>query len=114
VKVIQMTKHGDPEVLHFVELPDPKPGPGEVLLKVDAAALDFSGLMRRCGDVYPVPTPLPFAPGAEVASTVATPGDGVDPGSARPAAHPLPLADAGEARRLLEAAAIAGKVVLKP
>ena len=77
-----MTKHGDPEVLHFVELPDPKPGPGEVLLKVDAAALDFSGLMRRCGDVYPVPTPLPFAPRAEVASTVATPGDGVDPGSA--------------------------------
>jgi NADPH:quinone reductase-like Zn-dependent oxidoreductase len=114
VRVIQMTKHGGPEVLHFVEVPDPKPGPGEVLLKVDAAAADFSGLMRRCGDVYPVPTPLPFVPRAEVASTVAHPGDGVDPGSARPAAHPLLLADAGEARRLMEAAAIAGKVVLKP
>ena len=37
-----MTKHGGPEVLHFVEVPDPKPGPGEVLLKVDAAAADFS------------------------------------------------------------------------
>ena len=68
-----MTKHGGPEVLHFVELPVPKPGPGEVLLKVDAAAADFSGLMRRCGDVYPVPTPLPFVPRAEAASTVATP-----------------------------------------
>jgi hypothetical protein len=84
VKVIQMTKHGGPEVLHFVELADPKPGLGEVLLKVDAAAV------------------------------VATPGDGVDPGSARPAANPLPLADAGEARRLMEAAAIAGNVVMKP
>src|SRR5258707_13230861 len=68
-----MTKHGGPEVLHFAELPDPKPGPGEVLLKVDAAAVDFSGLMRRCGDVYPVPTPLPFVPRAEVVSTVAPP-----------------------------------------
>ena len=109
-----MTKHGGPEVLHFVEVPDPKPGPGEVLLKVDAAAADLSGLMRRCGDVYPVPTPLPFVPWAEVASTLATPGDGVDPGSARPAAHPLLLADVGEARRLMEAAAIAGNVVVKP
>ena len=78
MRVIQMTKHGGPEVLHFVEVPDPKPGPGEVLLKVDAAAADFSGLMRRCGDVYPVPTPVPFVPGAEVAGTVTAVGEGVD------------------------------------
>ena len=38
VKAIQMTKHGSPEVLHFLELPDPKSGPGEVLLKVEAIA----------------------------------------------------------------------------
>src|SRR5882757_5467832 len=73
-----MTAQGGPEVLHFVELPDPQPGPGEVLLKVDAAAVNFSDLMRRRGDVYPVQTPLPFVPGAEVAGTVAALGDGVD------------------------------------
>jgi NADPH2:quinone reductase len=78
VKAIQMTAQGGPEVLHLVELPDPQPGPGEVLLKVDAAAVNFSDLMRRRGDVYPVPTPLPFVPGAEVAGTVAAVGDGVD------------------------------------
>jgi NADPH:quinone reductase len=78
VKAIQMTAQGGPEVLHLVELPDPEPGRGEVLLKVDAAAVNFSDLMRRRGDVYPVPTPLPFVPGAEVAGTVAAVGDGVD------------------------------------
>jgi NADPH:quinone reductase len=78
VKAIQMTEQGGPEVLQLVELPDPQPGPGEVLIKVDAAAVNFSDLMRRRGDVYPVPTPLPFVPGAEVAGTIAALGDGVD------------------------------------
>src|SRR5258705_3984825 len=78
MKAIQMSEQGGPEVLQLVELPDPQPGPGEVLIKVDAAAVNFSDLMRRRGDVYPVPTPLPFVPGAEVAGTIAALGDGVD------------------------------------
>ena len=78
MKAIQMTTQGGPDVLRLVELPDPQPGPGQVLLKVDAAAVNFSDLMRRRGDVYPVPTPLPFVPGAEVAGTVAALGEGVD------------------------------------
>ena len=78
MKAIQMTRQGGPEVLHLVELPDPQPGPGEVVIKVDAAAVNFSDLMRRRGDVYPVPTPVPFVPGAEVAGTVAALGEGVD------------------------------------
>lgn len=78
MKAIQMIEQGGPDVLRLVELPDPRPGPGEVLLKVEAAAVNFSDLMRRRGDVYPVPTPLPFVPGAEVAGTVAALGDGVD------------------------------------
>jgi len=78
MKAIQMTEQGGPDVLHLVELPDPQPGPGQVLIKVDAAAVNFSDLMRRRGDVYPVPTPLPFVPGAEVAGTVAALGDGVE------------------------------------
>jgi NADPH2:quinone reductase len=78
VKAIQMTAQGGPEVLQLVELPDPTPGPGEVVVKVAAAAVNFSDLMRRRGDVYPVPTPLPFVPGAEVSGTVAAVGPGVD------------------------------------
>src|ERR1700746_3996610 len=76
MKAIQMSEQGGPEVLHLVELPDPEPGPGEVLLKVEAAAVNFSDLMRRRGDVYPVPTPLPFVPGAEVAGTVGADASG--------------------------------------
>jgi NADPH2:quinone reductase len=78
VKAIQMTEQGAPDVLRLVELTDPVPGPGQVMIHVDAAAVNFSDVMRRRGDVYPVPTPLPFVPGAEVAGTVAAVGEGVD------------------------------------
>lgn len=78
MKAIQMTEQGGPEVLHLVDLPDPVPGPGQVLIRVEAAAVNFSDVMRRRGDVYPVPTRPPFVPGAEVAGTVAAVGDGVD------------------------------------
>jgi NADPH2:quinone reductase len=78
MKAIQMTQQGGPEVLHLADLADPQPGPGEVVIKVDAAAVNFSDLMRRRGDVYPVPTPVPFVPGAEVAGTVVALGEGVD------------------------------------
>ena len=78
MKAIQMTEQGTPDVLRLVDLPDPVPGPGQVLVRVDAAAVNFSDVMRRRGDVYPVPTPSPFVPGAEVAGTVAVVGAGVD------------------------------------
>src|SRR3981189_2132003 len=78
VKAIQMTEQGTPDVMRLVDLPDPVPGPGQVLIRVEAAAVNFSDVMRRRGDVYPVPTPSPFVPGAEVAGTVAAIGEGVD------------------------------------
>jgi NADPH:quinone reductase-like Zn-dependent oxidoreductase len=78
VKAIQMTEQGRPEVLRLVDLPDPVPGPGQVLISVEAAAVNFSDVMRRRGDVYPIPTRPPFVPGAEVAGTVAAVDEGVD------------------------------------
>ncbi|MFE2970261.1 zinc-binding alcohol dehydrogenase family protein [Streptomyces sp. NPDC059340] len=78
MKAIQMTEQGGPEVLRQVELPDPQPGPGQVLIRVESAAVNFSDVMRRRGDVYPVATPSPFVPGAEVAGTVVALGPGVD------------------------------------
>ena len=78
MKAIQMTEQGGPEVLELVEVPDPVAGPGQVLIRVTAASVNFSDVMRRRGDDYPVPTPSPFTPGAEVAGTVAALGEGVD------------------------------------
>jgi len=78
VKAIQLTEQGPAEVLRLVDLPDPVPGPGQVVIRVAAAAVNFSDVMRRRGDVYPVPTTPPFVPGAEVAGTVAAVGEGVD------------------------------------
>lgn len=78
MKAIQMTEQGGPEVLKLVDLPDPVPAPGQVLIRVTAASVNFSDVMRRRGDDYPVPTSTPFVPGAEVAGTVAALGEGVD------------------------------------
>lgn len=58
-------------------LPDPRPGPGEVLIRVEAAAVNYSDIARRSGALYPFPTPLPFVLGGEVAGTVAELGTGV-------------------------------------
>jgi NADPH:quinone reductase-like Zn-dependent oxidoreductase len=44
MKAIQMTETGVPEVLRLVEIPDPTPGPGEVLIKVESAAVAIAGL----------------------------------------------------------------------
>ena len=42
MKAIQMTEQGAPDVLRLVDLPDPVPGPGQVLIRVEAAAVNFS------------------------------------------------------------------------
>jgi len=70
-------------------LPDPEPGPGEVLIEVAAAALNFPDLLMAEGR-YQFRPALPFAPGMECAGRIAALGPGVD-GLAvgqRVAAHP--------------------------
>jgi NADPH:quinone reductase len=78
MKAIQMTETGVPEVLRLIEIPDPTPGPGEVLIKVESAAVNFSDVVRRRGDPFDLPSPLPFTPGIEVAGTVAALGEGAE------------------------------------
>jgi NADPH2:quinone reductase len=77
MKTIRMHAHGTPDVLQLEDAPHPSPGVGEVVVRVDAAGVNFSDVVRRRGDVYPFPTPLPFTPGAEVAGTVHAVGEGV-------------------------------------
>jgi NADPH:quinone reductase-like Zn-dependent oxidoreductase len=72
-----MHRFGAPDVLVVEEIPTPSAGPGQLLIKVEAAAVNYADLMRRRNDPYPFPTALPFTPGGEVAGTVAALGAGV-------------------------------------
>lgn len=74
---MQFREVGGPEVLALVDVPDPVPGPGQVLVRVESASVNFSDTARRRGAWYPEPTPLPFIPGSEVAGIVIGLGEGV-------------------------------------
>jgi NADPH2:quinone reductase len=77
VKAVRFHQFGGPDVLRFEEIPTPAPGPGEVLIQVAAAGVNFSDLMRRAGTYNPE-LPLPHAEGVEAAGTVTATGPGVD------------------------------------
>lgn len=71
-----MTEPGGPEVLELRDVPDPSPGPGEVLLDVAATAVNRADLMQRAGR-YPPPPGASEILGLEAAGTVAGVGAGV-------------------------------------
>ena len=77
MKAIQMQNYGSADVLVYTSLPKPEPGPGQVLIKVESAAVNFADIMLRSNNPYPFPTALPFIPGGEVAGTVEQLGEGV-------------------------------------
>lgn len=56
----------------------PTPGPGQLLVRVESAGVNFSDVKRRRGDAYPFETSFPFTPGGEIAGTVVAHGSGVD------------------------------------
>jgi NADPH2:quinone reductase len=67
---------GGPDVIRVGELPTPKPGQGEVLVRVAASALNPIDLYIRAGTVA-MPLPKPFIPGCDLAGTVEAVGPGV-------------------------------------
>ena len=73
---VVITEPGGPEVLQWTEVPDPVPGPGEVVVDVAASAVNRADMMQRQG-FYPPPEGAPPYPGLECAGTVAAVGDGV-------------------------------------
>jgi NADPH:quinone reductase len=74
MKAIQINQTGGPEVLEMAELPIPQPGPGQVLIRIEAIGVNFIEVYFRKG-VYKAA--LPMTPGSEAAGTVEELGPGV-------------------------------------
>jgi len=74
----QVTAIGEPgEVMRRKEVPVPAPGPGEVLIDVWSAGLNFPDALLAQGK-YQVSPPLPFTPGLEVCGEIVGVGEGVN------------------------------------
>ena len=73
---IVIREPGPPKVLEWAEVPDPEPGPGEVLVDVAASAVNRADLMQRQG-LYPPPKGAPPYPGLECSGRIVALGEGV-------------------------------------
>jgi NADPH2:quinone reductase len=77
VRAVRLHHHGEPgDVLVVDEVDAPPPGPGQVAIRVDAAALNLPDVLL-CRGTYALHPPLPFTPGLDVAGTVVEVGPGV-------------------------------------
>lgn len=76
MRAVRCEAYGPPSGLVLRDLPDPVPGPGEVTVLVEGAALNFPDVLL-VQDKYQVTVPLPFTPGSEFAGTVLSVGPGV-------------------------------------
>lgn len=74
MKAIQIHETGGPEALQLIELPIPVPGPGQVLIRVEAVGVNFIDIYFRTGQYKAA---LPIIPGCEAAGTVEELGSGV-------------------------------------
>lgn len=72
---IEVSETGGPEVLRYVDVPEPTPGPGEVLIKAEAIGVNYIDTYFRSGQY---PREVPFVLGQETSGTVVAAGDGVD------------------------------------
>ncbi len=77
MRAVVCREYGTPEDLVLDELPDPTAGPGQVVVKVHAAAVNYPDVLLIDGK-YQIKVPPPFSPGSEMAGEVLSVGDGVD------------------------------------
>jgi NADPH2:quinone reductase len=76
VKALLSAAPGGPETLELSDLPEPEPGPGQILVRVRACSINYPDVLM-IEDKYQFRPPRPFAPGGEVAGTVEAVGQGV-------------------------------------
>ena len=74
MKAMRVLRYGGPEAITLEEIPPPKPGEGQALVRLQAVGVNFIDIYQRMG-LYPVP--LPFTPGNEGAGIVQETGPGV-------------------------------------
>ena len=76
MKAIRVHEFGDPENMVIEEVPDPTPGPDQVVVDVKAVGVNPVDTYIRAG-TYHLNPDLPFTPGHEAAGVVEAVGDGV-------------------------------------
>ncbi len=77
MKAIQYSEYGAPEVLHYVDVAKPVPGPGEVLVKVDAAGVNTIDWELRLREIPKFSPKLPAIPGFDLTGRIVALGEGV-------------------------------------
>ena len=98
MKALLCTRYGGPDDLEIQNLPDPRPGPGEALVRVKAAALNFFDTLIIAGK-YQYKPQMPFSPSAELAGVVEAVGDVVT--SVRPGDRVAAYLGSGAARDMI-------------
>jgi NADPH:quinone reductase len=78
VRAVVVHAFGGPEVLVADEVPDPVPGPGELLVAVEVSGVNYADT-HATENTYLAPQQLPLVPGAEVVGRVLSGGPGTDP-----------------------------------
>jgi NADPH2:quinone reductase len=77
LRAVQITTHDGPSAVEVVDVPEPTPGPGQLVLDVHVAGVTFPELLQSRGE-YQIKPELPFVPGSEVAGVVRTAPEGSD------------------------------------
>ncbi|MYI55648.1 MAG: zinc-binding dehydrogenase [Acidimicrobiia bacterium] len=78
MKAVLYDSHGGPEVLRYVDVADPEPGPGDVVVQVAATALNRLDIVQRAGYFTMPGFAFPHIAGMDVAGVVAAVGEAVD------------------------------------
>ena len=105
MKALLSRAPGGPETLELAELPDPVPGPGQLLVRVKACAINYPDVLI-IEDKYQVRPDRPVAPGGEIAGVVEAVGEGVT-GWAEGARLIAMLGHGGLSEKVLVSAAMA-------
>ncbi|MGD9701030.1 MAG: NADPH:quinone oxidoreductase family protein [Acidimicrobiia bacterium] len=77
MRAVVCDQYGPPESLRVVDLPPPVAGPGEVVVDISYAAVNYPDVLIIANE-YQVSVPTPFVPGSEFSGLVRAVGDGVD------------------------------------